>query len=93
MLRHPGSLPKQSFSFGLQVHQLQPSGREGRRVAGGLGAAALHGMFIRAAHIPFVLTDQVGNDHFGGACVAQAGQKDWVLACSGNNFAVWEALL
>ncbi len=25
--------------------------------------------------------------------VVQAGQKDWVLACSGNNFAVWEALL
>ena len=23
----------------------------------------------------------------------QAGQKDWVLACSGSNFAVWEALL
>ena len=23
----------------------------------------------------------------------QVGQKDWVLACSGHNFAVWEALL
>ena len=28
-----------------------------------------------------------------GTTLMQAGQKDWVLACSGSNFAVWEALL
>ena len=48
---------------------------------------------VYAATIDSKVAVKVGpGDWSPGACNVQIGQRDWVLNCSGPQFAVWDAI-